>query len=80
MPKVILAPAQAERERLQHNISLIQGKRTNAAMGKLIGVSGTTFSKRKEDPESLTLAEVRLMCKYFHIDPADFVAKKLEIG
>ena len=52
----------------------------NATMGKLIGVSGTTFGKRKKDPETLTLAEVRLMCKYFHINPADFVSKELGIG
>lgn len=41
-------------------------------MGKIIGKTGQTFGNRKRDPESLTLAEVRLICHYLKIDRADF--------
>lgn len=73
MPKVTLTEAQKEKERLQRNIELIQGKRSDEFMGKIIGKTGQTFGNRKRDPESLTLAEVRLICRYLKIDRADFV-------
>ena len=72
MPKVTLTEAQKEKERLQRNIELIQGKKSDEFMGKIIGKTGQTFGNRKRDPESLTLAEVRLICRYLKIDRADF--------
>jgi hypothetical protein len=77
MPKVTLTEAQKEKERLQRNIELIQGKRTNADMGKIIGATGQTFGNRKRNPESFTLAEIRLICRYFKINRADFVTGEL---
>lgn len=80
MPKIILTEAQAEKHRLQANLRLIQGQRKNADMAKIINTSEGTFYNRKRDPESLTLREVRALCKYFKIDRGRFVKELLEIN
>lgn len=77
MPKMRATEAQKEKERLLRNIELVQGKRTNAEMGAIIGTSGPTFGNRKRNPESFTLSEIRLLCNRFRIDRADFLTKEL---
>lgn len=79
MPRVTLTESTAERERLKANLKLIQGGRSSSEIAKVIGVSQTTFYNRLKDPESLTLKEVRLLCKKFKIDRARFVADLLSI-
>lgn len=80
MPRVTLTESTAERERLKANLKLIQGGRSSSEIAKVIGVSQTTFYNRLKDPESLTLKEVRLLCKKFKIDRARFVADLLSIN
>lgn len=80
MPRVTLTESTAERERLKANLKLIQGGRSSSELAKVIGVSQTTFYNRLKDPESLTLKEVRLLCKKFKIDRARFVADLLSIN
>lgn len=80
MPKVTLIESTAERERLKANLKLIQGVRSSSEIAKVIGVSQTTFYNRLKDPESLTLKEVRLLCKRFKIDRARFVVDLLSIN
>lgn len=77
MPKAKMTDAQKEKERLLRNVDLVQGKRTNAEMGAIIGTSGPTFGNRKRNPESFTLSEIRLLCSRFRIDRADFLTKEL---
>lgn len=79
MPKVYLTEAQKEKDRLSRNIELVQGKRSNAEMGKIIGTTGQTFGNRKRNPESFTLSEVRLLCNKFRIDRSDFLTKDLAL-
>ena len=80
MPRVTLTESTAERERLKANLKLIQGGRSSSEIAEVIGVSQTTFYNRLKDPESLTLKEVRLLCKRFKIDRARFVADLLSIN
>lgn len=80
MPKVKLTEEQAENERLRHNLELLQGKTSDAVMGKIIGSSGQTFRNRKRKPEDLTLKEVRLLCRALKVNRSDFETKTLTLS
>ena len=79
MPKVILTESQRENERLRNNLLMLQGKRTNNEMGKIIGKTGVTYASRLKNPEDLTQKEVRLLCSYFQIERSTFVCGRLQI-
>lgn len=80
MPKVILTESQRANERLRHNLRLIQGYRNSTEMAKIIGKSQNTYLNRLANPESLTLREVRMLCRYFNVSETDFIAGELTIG
>ena len=71
---------QDENKRLAKNLRLLQGKKSRDEMGKIMGVSGATYRNRLLNPESITLWEMRLLCKHFGIERASFVEKELKIG
>lgn len=80
MPKVFLTDSQKENDRLRHNLLILQGKRTNNEMGKIIGKTGVTYASRLRTPEDLTQREVRLLCDYFKIDRKQFVTERLVVS
>ena len=71
---------QEENRRLAKNLILLQGRKSRDEMGKIMGVSGATYRNRLLNPESITLWEMRLLCKHFGIDRATFIEKELKIG
>lgn len=71
---------QEENRRLAKNLILLQGRKSRDEMGNIMGVSGATYRNRLLNPESITLWEMRLLCKHFGIDRASFVEKELKIG
>lgn len=77
MPKVALTELQETKKRLKNNLNVIKGNRTDEDMGAICGISGTTFSRRRSDPFSLTAQEVYLMCQESHVAMADFYGKTL---
>lgn len=80
MPRVTLTESTAERERLKANLKLIQGGRSSSEIAKVIGGSQSTYYNRLKDPESLTLREVRMLCKKYKIDRARFITDLLTIN
>ncbi len=81
MPKIKpLTEHEAEVKRLRANLEIVQGKRTNEEMGKLIGRSGVTYAQRLKDPEQFTMREIRMICNYFKLNRADFIMNELKIS
>lgn len=79
MPRMKLSKEKS-REILQHNIELIQGRKTDAQMAKIIGVSAATFRTRKKDPWAFKYGELILLCEKAHISTDLFFTTKLTIG
>lgn len=81
MPKVCLSEKQKDHERLVSNLLLIQNskQKNNAQMGEILGISSSTYSVRKKEPEKLTYAEIKKLCKYAKIDVTAFVSEQLKI-
>lgn len=77
MPKVTLSESQKEREIIKQNLVLLQGGMSCSDMGKIIGVSKSTYINRLKRPTQLTLEEVQRLCKHFHISVAAFVSDTL---
>ena len=64
---------------LRKNISMMQGKKSCTEMGKMIGFSCQTFSKRAIDPYSMTLYEVIKLCQKCHVSVEDYLTKELKL-
>lgn len=67
---------------ISQNLRLIQystGK-TNEEMGKIIGTSGTTWWRKKNEPETLTISECLLICQVANVPLDSFLTKNLMIG
>ena len=77
MPKVYLSDAQRESDLIKQNLTLLQGKLTCSQMGKIIGVSKSTYINRLKSPTQLTIQEVNKLCKHFHISVTSFLTEKL---
>lgn len=77
MPKVYLSDTQRESDLIKQNLTLLQGKLTCSQMGKIIGVSKSTYINRLKSPTQLTIQEVNKICKYFRISVASFLTEKL---
>lgn len=77
MPKVTLSESQKEREIIKQNLVLLQGGMSCSDMGKIIGVSKSTYINRLKRPTQLTLEEVQRLCKHFRISVATFVSDTL---
>lgn len=81
MPKIKpLTETQEVRQRLTQNIALIQGGLPGKEFASHMGMSVATFNRKKKDPESFTLSEVRLMCKFAHVPLDAFLTQSLKVG
>ncbi len=81
MPKIKpLTETQEFRQKLVQNITLIQGARTGEDMGKHMGISATTYNRKKKNPGSFSLDEIRLMCSYTGVPIDIFLTQTLKVG
>lgn len=77
MPRVYLTEAQKENDLIKQNLVLLQGRLTCSQMGKIIGVSKSTYLNRLKSPTQLTIQEVNKLCKHFHVSVTSFLTEKL---
>lgn len=79
MPKVYLTEIQKENELLKHNLVMLQGRLNCTQMGKIIGVSKSTYINRLKEPTQLTVKELNKLCKHFHIPVTTFLTTELAL-
>ena len=80
MAKTALRPIDSFEQLIRRNLEAATARLTCEEVGRIIGRSSrTTISKRKNDPLGMTLAELFLLCRHEHIDPADFVGGELRL-
>ena len=79
MPKVNLRPIDCFEQMIRRNFELVKGGKSCEEIGQILGCCKMTASKRGHDPLALTLAELFLLCKHEHIEPADFVGGELRL-
>lgn len=77
MPKVKLSQTQSERENIKQNLALLQGGLSCEKMGKILGVSKSTYLNRLKHPSQLTIKEVQNLCQHFRIPVATFIEESL---
>lgn len=74
MPKVVLSKYVEDRRLVLANLLFLKGARTNADMAKIIGVkSHNTYRSREKDIDTLTLGEIKELCRYYKIDVGSFL-------
>ena len=79
MPKVHLRPIDKFRETMKHNYMAVKGGRTYEELGTVIGRAKQAALNRANDPLSLTLGELFLLCQHEHISPSEFVGGELRL-
>ena len=79
MPKVYLRPVDRFRDNLRFNFLLAKGGKTYEDVGKIIGRAKSTVKARADDPLTMTLDELFRLCQHENIEPADFIAGKLQL-
>lgn len=79
MPKVYLTEAQKENDIIKRNLVVLQGGLTCSEMGKIIGVSKSTYINRLKQPSQLTIKELNKLCKYFHVPVSSFLTTELTL-
>lgn len=81
MPKVYLSEKQKDHDRLVSNLLLIQNskQKTNAEMGKVLGISSSAYSVRKRHPEKMSYEEIKRLCDYAKVDIPTFITDSLKL-
>ena len=79
VPKVYLTEAQKENELIKRNLVMLQGGLTCAQMGKILGVSKSTYINRLKEPSHLTIQELNRLCKYFRVNITSFLTGELTL-
>lgn len=79
MPKQKLTELQRRRELLRKNVKLLQGGRTNADMGEIIGKCANSYQNKMNRPDTFTFGEICLLSAKFKIDITDLVGAELKI-
>lgn len=77
MPKVYLTETQKENELIKQNLVLLQGGLTCEQMGRILGVSKSTYLNRLKSPAHLTVRELAKLCKHFNISVNSFLTERL---
>ena len=77
MPKVYLTETQKENDLIKQNLILLQGGLSCTQMGKIMGISKSTYLNRLKTPKRLTIEEASRICKHFHISISTFLTEKL---
>lgn len=79
MPKITLTESQKRQELLRKNLKLLQGSKTNADMGKIIGKCANSYQNKMNRPNTFTFGEICLLSAKFKIDITDLVGAELKI-
>jgi len=77
MPKIYLTETQKENDLIKYNLLMLQGRLSCEQMGKIIGVSKSTYINRLKSPTQMTIKEASRICKHFHISISTFLTEKL---
>lgn len=77
MPKVYLTENQRENELIKRNLILLQGGLSCTQMGKIIGISKSTYLNRLKNPQQLTLREITKICNHFKIPIETFLSETI---
>lgn len=77
MPKVYLTETQKENEIIKQNLILLQGRLSCEQMGRILGVSKSTYLNRLKSPAQLTVCELKKICKHFNISVNSFLTERL---
>ncbi len=77
MSKIYLTDSERKEDIVRYNLQLLQGRLSCTQMGKIIGVSKSTYLNRLKNPMQLTIKEIDRICKYFHVDINSFLTEKL---
>lgn len=77
MPKVYLTNEQRNNERIKNNLIILQGRMSCSQMGKIMGVSKSTYLNRLKSPQKMTLKELDRICKHFDVSVANFLTGEL---
>lgn len=77
MPKVYLTEAQKDNEIIKQNLILLQGRLSCEQMGRILGVSKSTYLNRLKSPAQLTVRELKKICKHFNISVNSFLTERL---
>lgn len=81
MPKVCLTESQKDNDILLFNMKKIKDGRNWEEMANLIGVSKSSwYSRILKDPQSLTIREVKALCRYFKVDAGVFITRRFELN
>lgn len=77
MPKIYLTETQKENEIIKQNLVLLQGRLSCEQMGRILGVSKSTYLNRLKSPAQLTVRELKKICKHFNISANSFLTERL---
>lgn len=80
MSVVFLSETQRDEARLKSNLRLVEGGRGVREMARVLRISPTTYSRRRKDPTTLTLAEIDRLCRDVKVSMRDFVDGVLSLG
>ena len=68
-------------ERLRENLRRLQGESSDRRMAEIIGAKhGTTWKRRLERPETLTVDEALRLCEAFCVEPDGLFEAEIRIG
>lgn len=79
MPKVYLSEEEKDLARLSANLKLLECGRTVREMAKIVGMSKTTYSQRRQNPDTFTYREIYRLCRAAGVDVSDFTGGKLKL-
>ena len=79
MPKIHLTEKEKDHARLIDNLRMIQGRRSNEDMARILGISRSTYIRKAKNPEALTYKELKRLCDFTRVDIASFVSRKLRV-
>lgn len=79
MPRVTLTESQKFENLCKENMQICKNMYTAKGLAKIMGVSIGTARTRLKSPDTLTLGELRLLCKRVGIEPRDFIGGRISL-
>lgn len=71
--------AEKRNKRISYNLKLLQGGRSVKEMCVIMECSPTTFRRRFDHPEELTIEEIWRLCEHTGVNVTDFISGTLKI-
>lgn len=79
MPKVYLSETAQDLARLSENLRLLECGRSCREMSQIAGISPAAYSRRRQNPETLTYQEIYRLCRQARIDISEFMGGRLKL-